>query len=106
MNNRRNDMRIGSENKALLRAISQGEELQPADRDYLIKLVKRDSPVKPGLYNGQVNGEWKRYIKCGICERNLRKPSPKIPVELRRFCPACGQRIDWFTLSREEGEFV
>ncbi len=49
--------------------------------DYAIELAKRDEAIKPTFYTS-------RNICCSICGN---KYMPKV----WKFCPECGQRLDW-----------
>lgn len=91
----KSDLQIGLDNRKLLHVIADASNLEQKEKKYLRKLIKRDSPLTPTRYNGEVDGEQKRFIRCAECGRNLRPISEKRPYEENRFCPACGQRIDW-----------
>lgn len=79
-------------------------KLTEQDRKYIAKLIRRDIPGHIGQYYGATDdGLRRRLLKCDKCGRNIRMLSPKRPIRENRFCPMCGQRLDWETRIKEEG---
>ena len=79
--------------------------LTEEDRQTLEKLLRRDIPANVGTYYGYVDGVRRNFLRCARCGMHLRRPSEKRPIKYSRFCPACGQRIDWYQWIKDNGDY-
>ena len=96
---------MNDETRSLLIRLQQCEEwLSGEEIKLLCKLLRKAEPAKPQKYWGTVEGVRHRLTKCPACGRNLRtKKAVEYPEE-NRFCPGCGQRIDWWRVMKDDYE--
>ena len=68
---------------------------------YLIQKLTTDKPIAPNSRNGKT-------FTCNVCGRKIRCPTRKILYNGRiinrigdKFCPTCGQAINWNEFIKE-----
>ena len=86
---------------ALQKSIRNCSSLTEKEKNDLCLLVRKDDAMKPERYWDKKSGEEKREYRCASCGRYLRMRSGKDEPEKNRFCPECGQRVDWWRVFRE-----
>lgn len=85
----------------LQKTIRSCTSLTEKEKNDLCLLVRKDDAMKPERYWSKECGEERRCFKCASCGRYLRMRSGKDEPEKNRFCPECGQRVDWWKVFRE-----
>ena len=89
---------------ALQKSIRNCSSLTEKEKNDLCLLVRKDDAMKPERYWSKEGGEERRCFKCASCGRYLRMRSGKDEPEKNRFCPECGQRVDWWKVFREAND--
>ena len=63
-----------------IRHIKTSVDIDPWAMDIAVEAMKKQIPKKPTLHEG--------WLYCSVCKKD-------ILMEAYKFCPDCGQRIDW-----------
>ena len=87
---------------ALQKSIRNCSSLTEDEKNDLCRMIRKAEPMPPDYYWGHIGSQDRRMMKCAACGRYLRMRKGKDNPEENRFCPGCGQRIDWWVIFREE----